>query len=309
MLQFQVPGGLDFSGSDRFARLAGKDAAPAGRDLLVPGDDFGGGEMTDSFSMQWSQFGAAVAAVGSLGVAAFGVVESLGKAFAFTFNVGKERRLIHFGLPYVGLGTVNRMTKPLRTALRCAYGDGYAEIIAQQYRADRSDGSAPDTIRQGVRLGLPFLGVEKAAELIAEVWHMDHKFSLGLAQALQADAESPPPSGGVAAAGAAPKGTIDQHQALAGRFATALDARIKAAFQIADEQYEATAKALSGLAAVGLAVLFNWGLTVAGKPPLSWVEAIGVGLVAVPLAPVAKDLSTSLQNALTAFKSISTKSV
>ncbi len=264
--------------------------------------------MADAFSIQWDQFGAAVAAVGSLGVAAFGVVEALGKAFAFTFSLGKERRLIHWGLPYVGLGTVNRMTRPLRAALRCAYGDGYAEIIAQQYRADRSDGSAPDTIRQGVRLGLPFLGVEKAAELIAEVWHMDHRFSLGLAQALQADTEATPSGGGVAA-GAASKGSIDQHQALAGRFATALDARIKAAFQIADEQYEATAKALSGVTAVGLALLFNWGLTAGGKPPLSWVEAIGVGLVAVPLAPVAKDLSTSLQNALTAFKSISTKSV
>ena len=102
------------------------------------------------FSLQWSQFGAAVAAVGAFGVAAFGLVESAGKAIAFN----------GFGLPYAGFGTVKHAIRNLKPALKVAYGDDYMEIISYQYRAGRSTGSAPDTIRQGVRLGLPFMSVE-----------------------------------------------------------------------------------------------------------------------------------------------------
>lgn len=259
-----------------------------------------------AFTMQWDQLGGAVAAVGSLGVAAFGLVESAGKAFAFTYSVGRERHLVHWGLPYVGLEVVHKMALPLRTALRCAYGDGYAEIIAQQYRANRSDGSAPDTIRQGVRLGLPFLSVTAATDLIASVWHMDPAHSKALAEALQAD----PPATTTPAASPSP-GTVDPVQALAGRFATALDARINAAFQLADERYETVAKTAAGVFAVILAGVFNYGLATSTSQDhglYSWPIAIIIGLVAVPIAPVAKDVSTSLQNALTAFKSISGKS-
>ena len=242
-----------------------------------------------------------VAAIGSLGTAAFGVVESLGKAFAFTY--GKDRTHGHFGLPYVGLGRVKTMARPLAVALKCAYGNDYAEIIAQQYRAGRSTGSAPDTIRQGVRLGLPYLGVEEAQALIAHVWNMKPELSHALASALQAM----PPASQTASPGATGvHRPLDPAQALAGRFSTALDARIEAAFEIAEEQYETAAKTWSGVAAVALAV----GLTAGLEHGLNLghaVVAVGVGLVAVPLAPVAKDLSTSLQNALTAVKTITGK--
>jgi len=259
-----------------------------------------------AFSIGWEQFGAAIGAVGSLGVAAFGVTESLGKAFAFTFRKRGDHRLGHWGLPYVGLKAVLTMTRPLHLALRCAYGEDYPEVIAQQYRAARIDGSAPDTIRQGVRLGLPFLDPKDGADLIAAVWHMERGHAEALALALQAEAPERP----VAAKG---KTHIDPAQALAGRFATALDARINAAFQLADEQYEAAAKMWAGVAAVILAAGFNWGLvghdaTTWWQGLYPWPVAIGAGLVAVPLAPVAKDLSTSLQNALTSFRSISGKS-
>lgn len=257
--------------------------------------------MADTFSMQWDKFAAAIAAVGSFGLAAFGIVESLGKAIAFTYRRRSDQRLGHWGLPYVGLKAVLQMTRPLRLALQCAYGEDYAEIIAQQYRANRSDGSAPDTIRQGVRLGLPFLGAKDAADLIAAVWHMERKHADALAKALQA-ASTP------AASKAPATGAVDQAQALAGRFATALDARINAAFQLADEQYETAAKTWAGAIAIALAVAFNLGLSVSGQPSIPWPIDIVIGIVAVPLAPVAKDLSTSLQNALTAFKSISGKS-
>jgi hypothetical protein len=270
--------------------------------------------MPVQFTVGWGQFGAAIGGIGALGVAAFGIVESVGKAFAFSLSTGPRRRSvsginrhIHFGLPYVGLGVVKQMVQPLEEALACAYGPDYLEVIAQQYRSDRGDGSAPDTIRQGVRLGLPYLDPKIAAAVIGSVWKMEPGYAAELAQALQAAppavAPPPPPPPGPQAA-PAPAPVVSTGQLLAGRFAAALDARVTAAFELADERYETVAKTLAAAASVTLALLFNYGL----GQPLHWAVALGVGIIAVPVAPVAKDLSTSLQNALTAFKSIAGKS-
>jgi len=241
--------------------------------------------MPDNFTLQWSQFGAAVAAVGAFGVAAFGLVESAGKAFAWR----------GYGLPYAGFGAVRRAIRHLTPALKVAYGDDYMEIIAYQYRAGRSTGQAPDTIRQGVRLGLPFMPVDEAATLIDSVWDLDRRAvdkpnATALAKALQAIG-TPPPK-------ATDEGVLAQ--ALAGRFATALDARVTAAFEVGEDHYEALAKLIAGMVAIGLAVGFDDGLGWPVRLPIALI----IGVVAVPLAPVAKDVSTSLQNALTAFKSI-----
>lgn len=260
-------------------------------------------------SLDWGNIGALISAVGALGFAAFGVVEALGKALTVTFTlrgpVGASRvrralRVVRFGLPYVGFRAVRLMVRPLEPALECAYGSGFLELIAQQYRADRSKGRAPDLIREGVKLGLPFLGVEKAAAVIDQVWKMDFARAQALAQALMAEQAAPAASTNGAPAAAA---NVQAAQLLAGRFATALDERVNAAFMLAEEQYEAYAKMWAAVASVVLALAFNLGL----QARLSWLDAFLVGIVAVPLAPVAKDLSTSLQNALTAFKSIPTK--
>lgn len=251
------------------------------------------------FTLQWSQFGTAVAAVGAFGVASFGLVEAVGKAFAFG----------GFGLPYAGYGAVKHAIRHLMPALKVAYGDDYMDIISQQYRAGRSDGQAPDTIRQGVRLGLPFMPLSDAAKLIDSVWDLDPKppraapgtapampYATALAEALQA---VPPTT--------ATSVPVDP-QSLAGRFATALDARIQAAFEVAEERYEAIAKLIAAVVAVGLAVGFDFGLAANGPLPVPLPVALIVGIIAVPLAPVAKDVSTSLQNALTAFKAVAGKS-
>lgn len=255
--------------------------------------------MVDAFSSEWQQLGAAIAAIGGLGVAAFGITESFGKAIAWSRFTG-NRKHKHFGLPYVGLGAVMEMLGPFDPALQYAYGVEYQEIIAQKYYAGRSTGGAPDTIRQGIRLGLPFLPVAAAAGVIDEVWEIGLQYSTALATALQAEPPDP-------AAPPLPKSGVDP-QSLAGRFSAALDARIEAAFQIAEERYENTAKTLAAILAVAMALLFNWGLGKENGGGYPWFIALGIGLIAVPLAPVAKDISTSLQNALTSFKAIAGKS-
>jgi hypothetical protein len=249
-------------------------------------------------TIDWSQFGAAIAAIGALGVAAFGVTEAAGKALAFTTRrPGAFFGLTYVGLPYAGMGVVGALCKDLGPALQRIYGANYLSIIAHEYRGDRAKSRAPDLIRQGVRLGLPFLPLQEAADLLGRVWNMDPEKSRQLALSLQADQPTPP-------AGKKPTAAevkaLEEGMALAGRFSAALEAKISAAFAVAEERYQAYAKLLAGVVAVALALGFNEAL----KTGYSEFTAILIGLVAVPLAPVAKDLASSLQNALTAFKSI-----
>jgi len=257
-------------------------------------------------TMNWSDFGNVIAAIGAFGTAAFGIVESAGKAFSISWTSNKGKTCHNWGLPYAGFREIKRMMKPLRPALKYAYGDDYMEIISQQYRTGGSTGDAPDTIRQGVRLGLPFMSIPAATNLIDALWNLNIAQATALATALQSPANLPPPSGD--AAPPAPDATA-QGQVLAGRFSTTLDARITAAFDLADQRYETTAKTLAGIVAVLLAVAFNEQFPLAdGKVnEKSVLLAIGIGLIAVPIAPVVNDLSTNLQNALTAFRSISGK--
>jgi hypothetical protein len=80
-----------------------------------------------------------------------------------------------------------------------------------------------------------------------------------------------------------------------------IDALLDAAFENADQQFKNVSRVLAGAVAIGLAVA-AWAFwpDVASKPEL-WV-AIGVGLLAVPVAPVAKDLTSALSAAMRALK-------
>lgn len=242
-----------------------------------------------------------IAAVGALGVAAYGAVESIGKTlFVFDtpwFGVGKRS----WGLPYVGFSNIRRLVKPLEPALKIAYGDGYETIIKQQYRDGRSQGKAPETIRQGVRLGLPFLSLGQATAVIAATWGMDKARAVELAAALTGEKtpEAPTPS----------PDEIKAYQTLAGRFSTALDTRVDAAFALAEQVYGTRARIWAGVVAIALSLGYHAATTSgapgsASNPTGGWFVAFLIGLVAVPLAPAAKDLATSISDALGALSKI-----
>lgn len=101
---------------------------------------------------------------------------------------------------------------------------------------------------------------------------------------------------------------------MAGRFGVALDSRIGAAFTLAEERYQATARWLAGASALILSVLFNLGMrgvtceglacSVGETGGYAWITALLIGATAVPLAPVAKDLSSALTEALRAWKQV-----
>lgn len=247
----------------------------------------------------WEKLATAILAVGALGTAAFGVVEAFGKAIVI-------RR---WGLPFVGFGCVTALIHEYGPALRFTYGPKYELILAQQYRDGRAAGRAPETIRNGVRLALPLIAREEALRIVENGWGMAPQQSQALVGALQAEAAHGEELDEKAATDAA---------VLAGRFGVALDSRIAAAFTLAEERYQATARLLAGISAIGLSVLFNLGLrgaevtcTAGGACTLgdpakgySWFIALLIGAAAVPLAPVAKDLSSALTEALRAWKQV-----
>jgi hypothetical protein len=234
-----------------------------------------------------------IAAVGALGVAAFGAVEAIGKTL-FVFPLPGTRHMA--GLPYVGFGKVRALTVKVGPALKAAYGADYEKTLLQQYRAGRGKGQGPETIRQGVRLGLPFLGQEAAAKVIADIWGMPHASAVLLAAALIQSPAQPPPADAKAPTDEA----LKEAQALAARFATALDTRVQAAFDSAEEVYETRAQFWAAIVALGLSLGYE-AIQPGVKTLETWVLPVIVGLVAVPLAPAAKDLSSSLSDALGAL--------
>jgi hypothetical protein len=247
--------------------------------------------------------------VGALGIAAFGIVDALGKTvFVFDPPWARQRNLA-YGLPYAGFGAIRRLLKRVEPAMKVTYGDAYGTILINQYRAGRSQGQAPEMIRQGVRLGLPYLSQTAAEGVIAAVWGMSSAQTAALAQALTAektaDAAAPAAPDAGAAATAAP-------QALAARFATALDTSVQAAFASAEQRYQSWAQFWAGVAAVVLSLGYEgatagWPWAAHTGSAGAWIIALLVGLAAVPLAPVAKDLSSSLSQALTALGQVRAK--
>lgn len=88
-----------------------------------------------------------------------------------------------------------------------------------------------------------------------------------------------------------------------GRFDLALSAMIDRAYERADQLYRNSCKALACAFAVILAFLGNSQLTVPFK---GWglLEVLIIGLIATPLAPVAKDIANAIQTASDAVKSV-----
>jgi hypothetical protein len=242
--------------------------------------------------VELSQVPVYIAAVGALGVAAFGMVEALGKTL-FVFPIPGTR--ISLGLPYVGFSRVDALLKRVGPAMQASYGDDYRMIVRQQYRAGRNKGQAPESIRQGVRLGLPFLSQTAAVGVIRAVWGLPPAAAESLAAALIAPVPTTPPAG----ARPPPKAALDQ--ALAARFATALDTRVKAAFDLAEQVYETRAQFWAAVIAIGLSLGYHLATTAKPFDLPAWGMALLIGLVAVPLAPAAKDLSSSLSDALSAL--------
>jgi hypothetical protein len=80
-----------------------------------------------------------------------------------------------------------------------------------------------------------------------------------------------------------------------GRFDLLLSALLDQGYQRGDQRYRNSAKLLAIPVAVVLALLGAWSISSNGLSPADAWRAVIAGLVATPLAPVAKDLSSAIQ--------------
>jgi hypothetical protein len=178
--------------------------------------------------------------------------------------------------------------------LRAAYGIEVLELLKAQYRSGRSKGDLPRTLRQGVRIGF---GVQSKEEisLTAQELGIDKKTSDQAASALLITrAQRPPAAEEVSTEEHSPVSS-EERSALA-RLETAIDARLDAALVLADVQYVTQTKVTAMLIALTIALLI--GHLIDADVFLSLM----IGLAAVPIAPVAKDIATALQEAVRALK-------
>ncbi len=238
--------------------------------------------------------GTTALAVGALGTAAYGIVDGM-KLSSWIGLAGFERLFSGRGNAGGRMWPIKHKAtlEPLLPALKAAYGADVMELLKSQYRSGRSKGDLPRTLRQGVRIGFSMIESEKivsaavglglaksVATLAADT------IKLGLEQPPAQD-EDPKPEATV---------TAEQRSALA-RLETAIDARIDATLAMADVEYVTQAKIWAMIVSIGIALWVGWLLN------QHWEACLVVGITAVPLAPVAKDLSTALQSAVKALGS------
>jgi hypothetical protein len=86
--------------------------------------------------------------------------------------------------------------------------------------------------------------------------------------------------------------------AVIAQFDAVLSAVLDEAYERADQTYRNAAKALAVVVAVLLALFVN------NFVHAAWWQAALVGLLSAPLAPVSKDLATALQNAVAAVRAV-----
>jgi hypothetical protein len=222
----------------------------------------------------------AITAMGTLGTAAFGVVDAT-KAFGGGVS--------NFGFSYV-----LKALQPFRESL-----DEGSPVWRETLRANWINGVAKDDQKAAaknlIRLGLS----SKSAAALAKVAKVPAKALRDAMAKVEANA------------GAAPgqqQGLTTADALVLGRLNAAVDAAMDAGFERADQQYRNGSRIVAGLFAVLLALWAGYLLKAQAVPGLTehnWFQvSIFVGLLATPIAPMAKDLASSLQAAGDAVRAV-----
>ncbi len=174
---------------------------------------------------------------------------------------------------YAGYQKLYDLLHPIWGTLRNAYGEDFEQVLRGQYKGDHAE--LVRTLRQGVRIGLNASNAEKLSEWLA----------LGHPDVLKA----------VAVKIENGQEITDEERNILGRYELAIDARIDAAMVLAENQYSGKLR----FSASCLAIFIS--LAVGVYLNMIFLSII-IGLAAVPLAPIAKDLSSALQAAVQAIR-------
>lgn len=210
-----------------------------------------------------------ITAIGALGGAAFSLVDAT-KAF-------------WGGVSNVGMSGLCRALSPFAPALAAALGQSSAATWQQVVRAHWINGRPRDEqkaiVKSLIRLGLS----PETAGSLERAAHVREGALVTVAAKLEGGSE-----------------LTDADVNVLGRLDASIEAQLDAAYDRADQSYRNVSRALAGLVAIGLAFAAE---TVLQRPD-KWMESLLVGLIAVPLAPIAKDLASALQSAVAATRSV-----
>jgi hypothetical protein len=239
--------------------------------------------------MNWDQLPEIIGAVTALGAAAFGLVDV---TKGLWLNVGNT-----------GFGFIKQALAPFSNAMMQATGTDGTKLVWSHWINGRETAEQKSIARSLVRMGLD----SASAPDIARAVNVSETVLAAVVVKMR-DAQPLTP----------------EEMNLLGRVDAAIDARLDAAFERADRRYRSVARNIAALYSVILAVIAAASLFAshcaavalkADTPPdvlkactdgflgsRDLVLAIIVGLVAVPLAPISKDLVTGLKAAVTAFK-------
>ena len=226
---------------------------------------------TDATVTVLSNVGGMLAALSAVSTAAFGVLDTT-KAF-------------WGGVSNIGLPHLRTALTPFDAALRAAVGGHWMTVV----RANWINGM-PKADQKGVVGSLLKLGLsEDTAEAVASAGHVDPKALKAAAKKMSAGTP-----------------LTDAEMNVVGRMVASVEAQLDAAFERAEQQYRNVSRLLAGIVAVALSIAAQqlWFGSVAGGDPEapSLLLALAVGLLSVPLAPVAKDLTSALSTAMRALK-------
>jgi hypothetical protein len=209
-----------------------------------------------------------LSAIAAIGTASFGLMDST--------------KAINGGISNWGFGFIPKALEPVRPILTSLGTDAYALARANWLNGVPKDNQKM-AIRNMIRLGL-------------------NEENAGV---LNADVISVAPGELAAAAGKARKGEAlsEQELAVLARFDAMIDLRLDTAFEQADQRFRNASRLGAGIVAVLLsqAAAFT---VLQGDAVERMALGFVVGFVAVPLAPVAKDLSSAITTAVGAFKSV-----
>jgi len=262
-------------------------------------------------------FAEAVTAVGALGTAAFGVVDATKSAGGGVSTAGQ-----------IFLKCLIDKIAPASTDSAIPAGSALtnSEIYAT-VRANWINGLPVADQKSALKTLIKLRLNPASAPALAELTGVDKTLLASLATKLARGAglaeNNTPAAGGTspAAAGAATAATEDDTSLTPaeldayGRFDVMLSTSIDRAYNQADQRYRNWAKVLACFVAIVLAEiaafiyqhngLGSWSaLRLSGIFHAPYIYAFLVGLLATPLAPIAKDVATAISTAAKAFKAV-----
>ena len=215
-------------------------------------------------------FSNSISAIAALGVAAYGLADAT--------KIGRKG-----GISNAGFKQILKAVMPFQAALQSAT-DTWQETLHSHWINGTALDQQKATAKSLVRLGLT---PDNAAGL-APAGHVD---PVAFANAVNKVYTG--------------QDLLAQDLAVLGRFDASVDTALDAGYERADQQYRNYARVLAGAIAMVLAVI--GGAMLAADSTAFWrsaelLRALLIGAVAVPLAPVAKDLASSLGAAVSALK-------